>query len=87
MATQEYDWEDKTIGIINARLGIEEEMDDDGESEIEGEQNDNNKDDGGKTGETSKRQVEKWWEGLSMNLRRMMMMTTKGTKNVVPIGK
>ena len=30
-------------------------MDDDGESEIEGEQNDNDKDDGGKTGETSKR--------------------------------
>ena len=33
----EYDWEDKTIGIIKERLGIEEEMNDDGVREIEGE--------------------------------------------------
>ncbi len=46
----EFDWGDETIGNINARLGVEEEMDGDGVGEIEGEQNDNNEDDCGKTG-------------------------------------
>ena len=51
----EYDWEDKTIRNINARLGVEEETDDDGVDEIEGEQNDNDEDDGGKTGDDVKK--------------------------------
>jgi hypothetical protein len=38
-------------------------------------------------GTTSKREVGKWWKGLLTNLRRRMITTTKGTKNVVPIGK
>ncbi len=37
-------------------------------------------------GMTTKREVGKWWEELSTNLRRRMM-TTKGPKNVVQIGK
>ena len=51
----EYDWEDKTIGIIKERLGVEEETDDDGDGEIEGDQNDNDVDDGGKTGDNIKK--------------------------------
>jgi hypothetical protein len=35
---------------------------------------------------TTKREVGKWWEELSTNLRRRMM-TTKGPKNIVQIGK
>ena len=34
-------------------------------------------------GTTSKRQVGKWWEGLSTNLRRRIMIMTKGPKNVI----
>jgi hypothetical protein len=37
-------------------------------------------------GMTTKREVGKWWEELSTNLRRRMMMT-KDPKNVVQIGK
>ncbi len=37
-------------------------------------------------GMTTKREVEKWWEELLMNLRRRMM-TMKGPKNIVQIGK
>jgi hypothetical protein len=36
---------------------------------------------------TSKKEVGKWWKGLLTNLRRRMITMTKGTKNVVPIGK
>ena len=50
----EDDWEDKTNGNINARLGVEEETDDDGVGKIEGEQNNNNEDDGRKTGDDIK---------------------------------
>jgi hypothetical protein len=37
-------------------------------------------------GMTTKREVGKWWEGLSTNLRRRMMMM-KGPQNVIQIGK
>ena len=43
----EYDWEDKTIENVSARLGIEEEMNDDG---VGGQGKDNDEDDGGKKG-------------------------------------
>ena len=45
----EYDWEDKTIGKIKERLGLEEETDDCRNSKIEGDQNNNGKYNGGKT--------------------------------------
>jgi hypothetical protein len=43
----EYDWEDKTIENISMRLGMEEEVDDDG---VGGQGKDNDEDDGGKKG-------------------------------------
>ena len=70
----EYDWEDKTIGNINARLGVEEETDDDG---VGGEGKTMMKMMAERKGTTLKRQVGKWWKGLSTTLRRMMMMMTK----------
>ncbi len=73
----EYDWEDKTKRVIKERLGVvEEETDDDGVSESEGE----------KMTITKMMMNGKWWEKLSTNLRRRMLMTTKGTKNVIPLG-
>ena len=60
----EYDWEDKTIGNINARLGIEEEMDVDGVDKIEGEQKNNDEDDGGKTGDNVQKVGRKVVEGI-----------------------
>jgi len=52
----EYDWEDKTKRTIKERLGVvEEETDDDDVSEIEGEKNDNDEDDGEKIGDDVKK--------------------------------
>ncbi len=45
----EYDWEDKTIENVSARLGIEEEMNDDG---VGGQGKDNDEDDGVKKGDS-----------------------------------
>ncbi len=47
----EYDWEGKTKRIIKERLGVvDKETDDDGVSEIEGEKNNHDEDDGEKIG-------------------------------------
>jgi hypothetical protein len=43
----EYDWEDKTIENISVRMGIEEEVDDDG---VGGQGKNYDEDDGGKKG-------------------------------------
>ena len=65
-----------------------EETDDDGVNEIEGEQNDNGKDDGGKTGDDDEKVGGKVVGGIIGESKEgMMVMTTKGTKSVVPIGK
>ncbi len=56
----EYDWEDKTIENISARLGIEEELDDD---EVGGQGKDNDEDDGGKKGDNIKKVGGKVVEG------------------------
>ena len=45
----EYDWEDKTIENISVRLGMEEEVDDDG---VGGKGKDDDEDDGGKKGDS-----------------------------------
>jgi hypothetical protein len=59
-------WEDKTIGKIKERLGLEEETDysdeevsgknnDDGDGKIEGDENDYNDDYGGEKGDDDKK--------------------------------
>jgi hypothetical protein len=45
----EYDWEDKTIENVSVRLGMEEEVDDDG---VGGKGKDDDEDDGGKKGDS-----------------------------------
>jgi hypothetical protein len=60
---------------------------DDGVGEIEGEQNDNDKDDGGKTGDDIKKVGGKVVGGITGESKEDDDDATKGTKNVVPIGK
>ena len=51
----EYDWEDKTIGKIKERLGMDEGTNNDGDSKIEEDKNVNGKDYDGKRGDDVKK--------------------------------
>ncbi len=83
----EYDWEDKTTGKIKARLGVKEEMDDDGVGKIEGDQNNNGEDYGGQTGDNVEKVDGKVVGGIINKTKEEEEDDDEGHKNIVRIEK